>query len=136
MGMHQAVILVRPIGRSRDDELTLQRRVYRREPSFPLAGGLWLAVGKQQILPAERASSVLRLDAEHRGRYQRWRLPLASPIGPILGQSRVIRVCPPDDQRVADDLRPGKLVEVDAADAVVENPLVLPGFVESAEIPG
>ena len=60
---------------------------------------------------------------------------LAPPVGPVLGQGRVVRGRPALDHLVSDDLRPGELEQVGAAVAVAEHPPVLPGLVEPAEVP-
>ncbi len=43
---------------------------------------------------------------------------------------------PPGDHPVPDDFRPGELAEVEAGLPAAEHPLVLPGRVEHAEVPG
>ena len=59
----------------------------------PTRAGTVAAVGGKQVVPAERAASVLLGEQAQRIAIQRG-FDLASPRGPVLGQVGVIRGCP------------------------------------------
>src|SRR5260370_22901919 len=59
----------------------------------------------------------------------------AAPVGPVCGESRVIRRRRSWHHEVPDDFRPGELGQVGTAGAVPEYPVVLPGGVEPAVVP-
>src|SRR6266851_1645216 len=104
------------------------------EPLLPLARAAWLPVGVQQVVRAERAAALLCLDQAQGAIVQR-RLVPAAPVGPVLGEARIIRGCRSWHHAVPDDLGPGELGQVAAAVTVTEYPLVLPGDVELAVVP-
>src|SRR5437763_8361197 len=79
-----------------------------RKPLLPLARAVWLPDGVQKEVPAVRASAVLLSQQAQGGRVQRW-LTLATPLGPVLGQFRVMGRCPAHDRSMPDDFRPGEL---------------------------
>ena len=58
-------------------------------PPFPLLGRLGRLPGEQKMVPAKRAKSVLPGEQAHRVAVQR-RFDLPSPVGPVLGQVRVV----------------------------------------------
>jgi hypothetical protein len=60
-------------------------------PLFPLAWGLWRAVGVQEELPADGAPALLAVEQLLGGAVDRGSQPRASPSGvPVVGQCRVI----------------------------------------------
>src|SRR6266498_4470519 len=105
------------------------------EPLFPRLGMLWLLVGVQQQGPTQRATAILRLEQTQDGTGQRG-VAAATPLGPEVGQGGVIDRRRSWHHPVPDDGGPGELGEVAAAAAIAEDPPVLPGGVELAEVPG
>lgn len=106
-------------------------------PAFPVARRLWGLVRVEQVLPAQRATTVLHGEQAQVVPVQRWRhLPL--PRGPVTGQVGVIRRCPARDQLVPNDRCPGELHQMGDVTAVVdhvagaEDPPVVPELVEPA----
>ena len=60
------------------------------EPFFPLSRAGRLPVGVQQVVPAQRTSTALSLQEMQGTAVERGCAP-AMPIGPVLGQGRVVR---------------------------------------------
>ena len=81
-------------------------------PLFPLAWTGRFTVDVQQATPAQRAATTLHLKTTQGGGVQRGS-DLASPIGPVLDQGRVVRRCSAWHQDMAVDLRPGALSGVE-----------------------
>src|SRR5438034_3760574 len=105
------------------------------DPLLPLLWALRWMVGVEEKLPAGRAQPLLLFEQSQAEIVQgRWSRP-ATPIGPVLGQSRVVRRRRSLDHLVSDDQRPGMLDQVGAAVAVAENPAILPGLVIPGEVP-
>src|SRR5712692_335883 len=121
---------VRRVSRPVSDQVVLGDRFPGGgEPLFPLAWAAWLPVGVQQVVRAYRAAAFLRLDQAQGAVVQRGLAP-AAPVGPVCGESRVIRRRRSWHHEVPDDFRPGELGQVGTAGAVPEYPVVLPGGVE------
>src|SRR5262249_42579546 len=59
-------------------------------PGLPLAGGVRDVVGEQQRLATQRTQSLLQAQSALPGLGQLRRFAFASPVGPILGQRRVV----------------------------------------------
>ena len=104
-------------------------------PLLPFTRALRLVVGVQQQSPAERAPAALAAQQVPGGRVHR-EPGAASPLVPVPGEGGVVGGRPPGDHPVPDDFRPGELAEVEAGFPAAEHPLVLPGRVEHAEVPG
>src|SRR4029453_15887535 len=117
-----------------DDVLLDDRLPGSGQPLFPLAWASWLIIGVQQETSAVWAATTFQLEEMPGGLVQRRGWSGASPLGPVVGQGRVIWGCRALDQLVPDDLRPGELEQVGAAVTVAEHPPVLPGLVEPAEV--
>src|ERR1022692_3399289 len=64
-----------------------------------------------------------------------WWCPSLSPMGPVLGQSRVVRRRRAWHQLVPDDAGPREPKKVGVVVTVAKDPPVLPGPVERAEVP-
>lgn len=71
------------------DELAFHRLLDCREPLFPVLRRLWLVVGVEKEVPADRTTGLLGLQKPQAHLVQRWGL-LSPPVGPVLGQRRVI----------------------------------------------
>ncbi len=100
------------------DMVAAYRHLGRAQPLFPLGGGLWLVVGVEQAVPAQRGASVLRLEHAQVTAAQRGSA-LASPVGPVAGQGWVVQGRCPFDCLVTDDRDPGESVQAGAAVAAV-----------------
>jgi hypothetical protein len=138
VGVHQAWkggFVRSAAGRFGDDRVVADRLADGPEPLLPRIGMLWLMVGVQQQGPTQRAAAVLRLEQTQDGATQRGPCA-AAPFGPEVGQGRIVDRCRSWHHPVPDDGRPGELGEVAAAATVAEDPPVLPGGVELAEVPG
>src|SRR5712664_447425 len=98
-------------------------------PLLPLALVVRLVAGVEQQSPAEGAPAVLAAQ-QVPGRWADRRADALAALGPVSGQGGVIGRCPPGDQGVPDDLRPGEPAEVVAGFPAPEQPPVVPGRVE------
>ena len=103
-------------------------------PPFPLLGGLGWLVGGEEVVPAERADTVLPGEQAQAVPVERG-FGLLAPFGPVVGQRGVIGGCRALDRHVPLDGRPGELDQAAAAVAVAEYPVVVPELVELAEVP-
>ena len=88
VGVYEAVC--RPAAVMFGDGLAGHRLSDGRVPGFPLVEGVWWAVDVQQRFSAQRALSVLVTQGVLPGRGQLWGFALVSPVGPVLGQGRVV----------------------------------------------
>src|SRR5664279_4974580 len=94
----------------------------RGEPFFPLPWAVWLPIGVQKSVPAQRTAAALGLEQTQGGVAQRgWVLP--TPVGPVGGQGWVVRGRRAWHQLVPYDFRPGEFRQVGAACAVTEYPV-------------
>src|SRR6266511_3481868 len=71
------------------ERVSADRLAGGREPLFPLVRALRFTVGVQQQPSTERASAVLGSEEPQRGGVHR-RVAAAAPLGPVVGQGRVI----------------------------------------------
>src|SRR5664280_2050494 len=86
----------------------------RGEPFFPLPWAVWLPIGVQKSVPAQRTAAALGLEQTQGGVAQRgWVLP--TPVGPVGGQGWVVRGRRAWHQLVPYDFRPGEFRQVGAA---------------------
>src|ERR1022692_4441558 len=134
VGVYEAVF--RPAGAVVGDGLAGHRLADGRVPVLPLARGVWRAVGEQQQSPASRAQPALVPQGGLPGRGQLRGFLLPPPVGPVLGQGRIVWCVPAEDRRVPDDFRPGVLVEEGPGFPVAEDPPVAPVRVVRAEVAG
>ena len=79
----------RAVSRIRDNCSLAHRLAGDLDPRLPFLRGLWFLVGVQQQSPAERTAAMLRLQQAQPGPVQRG-FAAAAPLGPVLGQRRVI----------------------------------------------
>src|ERR1039458_4307415 len=111
------------------DRLFASRPADHLEPLLPFFGTLWLMVGMEQETTTKRAAAVLRPEQAQTDAVQR-RFPAVLPLGPVLGQGRIVGRRRSWHHLVPDDLGPGKLEQVGAAVTVAEDPPVSSGLVE------
>ena len=88
VGVYEAV--VRPAAVVFGDGVVGHRLSGCRVPLLPLGGGVRFVVGGQQQFPTQGALSVLGAQRALRGLGQLWGFAFASPVGPVLGQVRII----------------------------------------------
>jgi hypothetical protein len=88
VGVYEAVC--RPAAVVFGDGLAGHRLADGCVPGLPLVWTVRHAIGEQQWFPTQRALSVLLTQGVLPGRGQLWGLSLASPVGPVAGQGRVI----------------------------------------------
>lgn len=91
VGMGETDVVRRPGRCVRDDGLFRHRLASDRKPLFPLAWALWFVVGEQEEPAAQRAAAVLLLQQTQVGATHRRGWSLAAPLGPVVGQGRVVR---------------------------------------------
>src|SRR5947207_3709268 len=104
------------------------------QPLLPLARAGRLPISVQQIIPAEWAAALLHPKQAQYAATQRG-LAFATPIGPVLRKSRVIRGRRSGHHVMPDDFCPGELGQVTTTVAVPEHPSIPPGGVEPAIVP-
>jgi hypothetical protein len=105
-----------------------------RQPLFPFTRALRRPVSVEQQFPAQRAPAVLGLQETQAGDVHRPGYAPVPPGGPVTSQGGVVGRRGSPDHLVPDDFRPGEPEQVGAAVAVAEDPLVLPGLAERAEV--
>ena len=72
------------------DGLVGQRLADAPVPGLPLGEGVWWAVHVEQRFPTQRAESLLDAQVALPGLGDLWGCAFASPVGPVLGQGRVV----------------------------------------------
>src|SRR5262249_2929879 len=96
------------------------------EPLFPLAWAAWLPVGVQQVVRAYWAAAFLLPDQAQGAVVQRGFAP-APPVGPVRGDSLVIRGGRSMQHAVTDDFRASEIGQGGFPDEAPEYPAGLPG---------
>ena len=82
--------VVRPVAAALGDSFVCYRFAYSAIPGLPLGWGFWWSVGVEQQFPAEWAESLLDAQVAFPGLGQLRGFAFASPVGPVVGQGRVI----------------------------------------------
>src|SRR5712691_10454466 len=87
---------------------------------------MWLPVGVQEQVRAERAAPVLRLEQAQGAAVERGLVP-AAPLVPVGGQGGIAGGRPAGDLTMPDDGCPGQFGQVGAAGGVAGYPVAVPG---------
>jgi hypothetical protein len=78
-------------------------------------------LGFEEQIPAAWTTPGLHLQQTQAVAVQGWGNSSTPTVGPILGESGIVRRRPALDHPVSDDARPGEFHEVGAGDAVTEH---------------